>query len=302
MLSKKGLLLFSGGLDSILAAKLLMDQGIKLQGLSFKNYFFELKDIKKRASRINLPLKMIDLSKEQFKLVKNPKFGYGKNLNPCLDCRLLMFKQAKKIMEEQGFSFIATGEVIGERPMSQRKKAMEFLEKKAGLEGKLLRPLSAKLLKETEIEKKKIVDRKKLLAISGRSRKKQIALAKKYGIEDYPTPAGGCLLTDPAFSKRLKELLEKQEKITENDIALLFVGRHFWHKNVKIVVGRNEEENKKLHKLKKDGNIIIELEDIPGPTTLVRGGAQEAINKAKRLTKRYSSAARRKKQVRFKKC
>lgn len=286
----------------MLAAKLLMDQGIKLQGLSFKNYFFKLKDIKKRALEINLPLKIIDLSEKQFKLVRNPKFGYGKNLNPCLDCRLLMFEEAKKIMEKQGFSFVATGEVVGERPMSQQKRAMEFLEEKAGLEGKLLRPLSAKLLKETEVEKKKIVDREKLLAISGRSRKKQIALAEKYGIKNYPTPAGGCLLTDPAFSKRLKNLLDREDKIDKNDIALLFLGRHFWYKNVKIVVGRNEEENEKIKQLKKDRDIIIELEHIPGPTTLIRGGGQEAIDKARTLTKRYASAARRKKQVKFKRC
>jgi len=295
--SKKALLLFSGGLDSILAVKILQEQGFEIEAVFFKSHFFDIKE-----KKLDFKLRVVDISNKQFEIVKNPEHGYGKNMNPCIDCHLLMFKEAKKIMEKEGFAFIATGEVLDERPMSQNKTSLGIIEKESGLKEKILRPLSAKLLEPTEAEKQGIVDRDKLYAIKGKSRKTQIALAKKFGIKDYPTPAGGCLLTDPEFSKRLKELLEKNKKVLEDDLKLLYYGRHFWHNNIKIVVGRNEIENIEIKNLKQKGDILIELKDIPGPITLIRGEDELAIVKAKELTKYYSLKARNKKQVEFKIC
>ncbi len=224
----KGLVLFSGGLDSILTVKILQEQGIKVTGLVFVSYFFDSQLADKAARELKIKLKKFDFSEEHLRIVKKPKYGYGKTMNPCLDCHLLMLKEAKEIMEKEEFDFVATGEVLGERPMSQNKQALELIEKESGLKGYLLRPLSAKLLEPTLIEKKRLVKRDKLLDISGRSRKKQIALAKKWGVKEYPTPAGGCLLTDPQFGQRLKELLARWPQAEGNDIQLLKLGRHFW--------------------------------------------------------------------------
>jgi len=276
----------------MLGAKILMAQGIEVKGLFFKTYFFIDKEIEEKAKQIGINLEIVDLSKEQLGVVKNPKYGYGKNMNPCLDCRILMFKKAKQIMEKQGFDFIATGEVLGERPMTQTRKNLLFIEEKSGLKGKVVRPLSADLFAGTDI--------KTGYAIQGRSRKKQMELAKKFGLKNYPSPAGGCLLTDPYFSKRLKQLLDKKAVVQEKDIKLLFLGRHFWYKDKRIVVGKNEQENEKIKKLRNKKDVIIELKDIPGPSALVTG--EQAIEKAKELVKYYSLKARNKKQVEFKIC
>jgi len=297
MSNKKALLLFSGGLDSLLSAKILQEQGFEIEAVFFKSYFFNIKE-----KKLPFKLKIVDISDKQFEVVKNPKHGYGKNMNPCIDCHLLMFKEARKLMEKEGFDFVATGEVLDERPMSQNRRSLDIIEKESGLKGKLLRPLSAKLLEPTEAEQKGIVDRDKLYSIKGKSREKQLELVKKFGLKNYPTPAGGCLLTDPEFSKKLRELMDKNKEVTRNDLKLLYYGRHFWHNNVKIIVGRNEEENKEIKKLKQEGDVLIELKDIPGPITLVRGKDEQVIEKAKELTKYYSLKARDKKQVEFKIC
>ncbi len=302
----KALLLFSGGLDSILAAKVLMEQGIKVFPIFFKSYFFGPEITQKSAKEIGLKLKIFDFSKEHLKTVKKPKFGYGKSINPCLDCHILMLKKAKEIMKSEKFDLVATGEVLGERPMSQNKKALELLERESSLKGYLLRPLSAKLLNPTILEKKGLIDREKLLDIRGRSRKKQIELAKKFKIKWYPTPAGGCLLTDLEFGKRLKDLLETYPKFNGNEIELLKLGRHFWQRKIKIVVGRNHQENLKLKDLARGKDILIEMENYPGPTTLIRNYnkvkkiPEKTLEKAKFLTKFYSTQARGKKNVKFK--
>jgi tRNA U34 2-thiouridine synthase MnmA/TrmU len=297
----KALVLFSGGLDSMLAAKILMEQGIKVVPVYFKSYFFGPEIAKKSAEILGLKLKVIDISKEHLKIVRKPKFGYGQSMNPCIDCHLLMLKKAKEIMKKEKFDFVATGEVLGERPMSQNKKALELIEKLSSLKGYLLRPLSAKLLKPTIPEKKRLVDREKLFDIKGRSRKRQIELAKKFGIKWYPSPAGGCILTDLEFGKRLKELFEKKKKIDENDIELLKLGRHFWFDDIKIIVGRDHEENLKIKKLARKGDILIEMKNYTGPTTLIRGKGikNEILEKAKELTKFYSTKARDKEDVKF---
>ncbi len=301
--------MFSGGLDSILAAKILDDQGIKIKGIAFKSYFFDADQAKKAAKKIHLFLKVVDFSKEHLKIVKKPKYGYGKAINPCIDCHILMLKTAKKIMRKEKFDFIATGDVLGERPMSQNKQALKLIEKQACLTGYLLRPLSAKLLEPTILEKIGGVEREKLLDIFGRTRKKQIALAKKYKIKEYPSPAGGCLLTDLEFGKRLKKLLKIFPKSDGNDIELLKLGRHFWENKSKIIIGRNEDENKKIKKLTKKQDILIEMKNYPGPLTLIRNyntsilrSMEEnvVLEKAKKLTQYYSIKARNKKDVEFK--
>jgi tRNA U34 2-thiouridine synthase MnmA/TrmU len=301
----KGLVLFSGGLDSVLAVKILENLGIKVKGVYFKSYFFDEKRTKEIAKNLKIKLKVVDFSKEHLKIVKKPKYGYGKAMNPCLDCHILMLKKAKKILEKEKFDFVATGEVLGERPFSQNKKALDLVEKESSLKGYLLRPLSAKLLKITQAEKKGWLKREKLLDISGRSRKRQFYLAKKFKIKKYLTPAGGCLLTDLEFSKKLKELFKIFPKCNGNDIELLKLGRHFLENKAKIVVGRNEKENKKIKKLKKSKDILIEMENYPGPTTLIRNYqkgkiSEKILEKAKELTKYYSKKARDKKDVKFK--
>jgi len=316
----RALMLLSGGLDSILAVKILQEQDIEVTGLTFVSYFFNANLAKKAAQQLKIKLKIIDFSDEHLAMVKNPPHGYGKAVNPCIDCHVLMLRKAKEISRlgqapnrdspsdtvlESGtvpkglslFDFIATGEVLGERPMSQNKQALELIEKQSGLQGYLLRPLSAKLLKLTIPEKRGLVNRNKLLDISGRSRKRQIALAKKWGIKDYPTPAGGCLLTDLQFAQRLKELFQKWSDGQGNDIQLLKLGRHFWVKNNKIIVGRNEKENKKIKKLAQKGDLVIEPKDFSGPNILIRSRTKllkESLVKAKELMIKYSPKLRKK--------
>lgn len=310
----KCLLLFSGGLDSILTAKVLMGQGFEVLGLIFKSCFFNEKQARLTAKKIGLKLKIVDFSKEHLKIVKNPKYGYGKNMNPCIDCHLLMLKKAGEIMfnsstglGRQSFCFVATGEVLGERPMSQNKNILKLLEKQSGLKGYLLRPLSAKLLKPTIVEKEGIVNREKLLSLSGRQRKEQFKLAKKFKIKEYPTPSGGCCLTYKEFSQRLKGLLGKWPKADCEDIKLLNYGRHFWEGDFLIIVGRDDKDNQEIKKIAKKGDLIIEFKKIAGPTTLIRvknkktsqrGAGQvpeSVIEKAKELTRVYSKKSKDKK-------
>lgn len=276
-LKKKALLLFSGGLDSILAVKILEAQGIEVTALTFVSYFFDAGQAKKSAEENNINLITKDISKEHFEIVKNPCFGRGVGMNPCVDCHLLMLKVAKKIAVREKYDFIATGEVLGQRPMSQNIEALKLIEREAGLAEKIMRPLSAKVLPETEMEKSRIVDREKLFGVLGRSRKEQIDLAKRYNIKNYPTPAGGCILTDKEYSKKLCELLKKAGKIKSSDIDLLRLGRHFWSGKTKIILGRNHQENLALKKLAEKGDALLEPKNVPGPTALIRGKHKEAV-------------------------
>jgi len=288
---KKCLLLFSGGLDSILVFQLLKEQGIEVCGVVFKSCFFGPEQAKKSAKQIGLNLKVVDISDEHLEIIKNPKYGRGSGMNPCIDCHLLMLKKARQIMQKHNLDFIATGEVLGERPMSQNKKALELLEKKSGLEGLLLRPLSAKLLEQTIPEKEEWVSREKMLGIFGRQRKEQIKLAKKFKINNYPTPAGGCILCETEFSRKLKNLLDIYPQAQKNDIHLLKIGRHFWSDSAKIVIGRDREENLKLQKLFKKRDLLVEPKNTPGPTALIRfynGEEKEkALIMAKNLLVKY---------------
>lgn len=298
----KGLLLFSGGLDSILALKILKEQGIEVFPVFFKTYFFGPEIAQKSARENGIKLRVVDISKEHLEIVKKPKFGWGSSMNPCLDCHILMLKKAKEIMEKEGFDFVASGEVLNERPMSQTKRGLDIVERESSLKGYLLRPLSAKLLEPTIPEKKGLVDREKLLDIKGRSRKRQLQLAKKFKLKWYPAPAGGCILTDLEFGKKLKELLEKYPEFDGNDVQLLRLGRHFWEGKVKIIVGRNHEENLKIKELKRAGDILIKSLNYPGPTVLIRSYGEEIdqniIEKAKNLILKYSKKA--KSDIKFK--
>ncbi|WP_448588167.1 hypothetical protein [Thermocrinis sp.] len=260
MSSVKALALLSGGLDSTLAVKLLQEQGIHIRALYFYTGFciteqkrrlgvkkedgsHYINPALKSASQLGVPLDIVDISEEYFQVVLNPKYGYGKNVNPCIDCKIMMLKKAKEMMQEEGYHFVITGEVVGQRPMSQTMHMLRLIERESGLEGYILRPLSARLLPLTMPEKLGWVDRGKLLGIYGRSRKVQIELAKKYGL-DYEQPAGGCCyLTDPNYAVRFKEALEKEGKLTREDLVLLSVGRHLrLPSGTKLIVARNEGE------------------------------------------------------------
>lgn len=295
----KAVTLLSGGLDSTLAAKVVMEQGIELEALNFMTLFCTCTHrgatclaSQKAVETLGIPLKVFNVSEEYLSVVKDPSHGYGKNMNPCIDCRIFMLKKAKAYMQDSGAAFIVTGEVLGQRPMSQRKDAMRLIEKEAELEGFILRPLSAHVLPMTIPEKEGWVDREKLLKFQGRSRKPQIKLAEHYGIRDYPCPAGGCLLTDPGFAKRMKDLMLHKPDFSLNDVHLLKVGRHFrFSDGVKLIVGRNEEENQKIETFAHDGDILFRVSGFPGPLSLLRGKVNEGdIERAAAVTAHYSKA------------
>lgn len=295
----KAIALLSGGLDSTLAAKIMMEQGIELEALNFLTVFCTCTNrgetclaSQKAVKNLDIPLKVFNISEEYLSVVKHPKHGYGSNLNPCIDCRIFMLKKSKAYMEKIGASFIVTGEVLGQRPMSQRRDAMRLIEREAGLEGLILRPLSAKVLPMTIPEKEGWVDREKLLKIQGRSRKPQIELAEHYGIYDFPCPAGGCLLTDPGFGRRMKDLMDHQPDFSLNDAHLLKFGRHFrLSPEVKLVVGRNEEENQKIETFSREGDMLLKTARYPGPLSLLRGKYIEGdVERAAAITVHYGKA------------
>jgi tRNA U34 2-thiouridine synthase MnmA/TrmU len=292
----KAISLLSGGLDSILATELIRRQGIEVITFNVKTPFGIPKkdgssEAAQAAEQLKVPLKVLCVEQDYLRMLRNPKHGYGKNLNPCVDCKIFILKKAKKYAKEIGADFLFTGEVLGERPMSQHGPALKTIAQEAGLKGKLLRPLSAKLLAETVAEKKGLVDRNKLLSIQGRSRKPQFELAKEFGITTFPSPAGGCLLTCEEYSKKLRDLFDNKKRISMTDIGILRVGRHFRIGKNKIVVGRNELENKFLTANKMPRDFFFELSEIVGPTTLLQGPKTKlAIETAAKLTASYSDA------------
>ncbi len=293
----KAIGLLSGGLDSIVATKLILEQGIEVEAMNFVTVFCTCTSkgstclaSQKAAEQLNVPLKVIDISEEYLEVIKKPKYGYGSGINPCLDCRIFSLKKAKQYMEETGASFIFTGEVLGQRPMSQRREAMNIIERDSGLKGYLVRPLSAKFFPPTIPEEKGILDRNKLLAISGRSRKPQISLADKFDIKDYPCSGGGCLLTVKDFANRMKDLMEHKPDFNLADVNLLKYGRHFRvSPRIKLVVGRNESENHKIVALKKEDDIIFHAQEPLGPVSLLRGASDgEFIDEAAAITASYA--------------
>ncbi|MBU1912254.1 MAG: 7-cyano-7-deazaguanine synthase [Candidatus Omnitrophica bacterium] len=297
-MNKKAVALLSGGLDSTLAIKLMLDQGVEVHALNFLTVFCNCTSkgcrhqATKVAEKFSVPIKVMNITKEYMEVVKNPKYPRGRNMNPCIDCRIFTFKKAKEFMKEIGASFIITGEVTGQRPMSQRKQAIMTIEKESGLEGLIVRPLSAKFFEPTLPEKSGIINRDKLLDIDGRRRTRQIALAKDLGINDYPCPAGGCLLTDKCFSERLKDLLKYNARYDINDLHLLKIGRHFKISDeLRFLVGRDEQENAKLVSFSKAGDYIFDILDIPSAVGLARGKVMENdIEKMASILARYSDS------------
>lgn len=293
MTKVKALALLSGGLDSTLAAKLILNQGIDVVALNFVSPFCLCKKggcgATEVAKQLGVPLKVVNVGDEYLKMVRKPKHGYGRNMNPCIDCRIFIVKKAKKYAKEIGASFIFTGEVLDERPMSQHFKAMKIIEEETGLKGKILRPLSARLLPETVIEKKGLVNRGKLLDVRGRSRKPQIKLAEEFKIKDYPCPAGGCLLTYREYANKLRDLFKHKKRCSMADVSLLKVGRHFRFGENKIIVGRNEAENKILTAKRARNDYYFEVPDIGSPITILQGAkTKNAIRAAAALTAFYS--------------
>jgi len=269
--------LISGGLDSMLAVKILQQQGIEVIGVAFKSPFFEVKRAKKTASILGIPLKVVDITEDLIPIIRAPKHGRGSEMNPCIDCHALMVKKAGELMREIGAQFVFTGEVLGQRPFSQTKRAMRTVEEESGMVGLLLRPLSAKRLPPTIPEKEGWVKRECLLGLWGRGRKEQIELAQRFGINEAPQPAGGCLLTDPAFSRRLKDLLDYKEALERRDLELLKIGRHFRiSPTTKLIVGRKEGENAKLRELSTKEDLLLELQNFGSPVGLIPSGGRES--------------------------
>ncbi|MFC1650043.1 hypothetical protein ACFL2X_00585 [Candidatus Latescibacterota bacterium] len=275
----KAILLLSGGLDSTLAGKLLLELGIDVEAVNFVSPFCQCTPkslgcsaAKKAAEQLGIPVKIFSTGMEYLEIIKKPKFGRGSGMNPCLDCRIHFFEHAKKYMNETGADFIATGEVLGERPMSQRRDAIELIERESDLKGLILRPLSAKLFPPTIAEEKNLVDRNRLLDFHGRGRSPQIELAEELGIKDFLCPAGGCRLTDPEFAVRLKDLFEHNPECGINDVNILKFGRHYRiSESAKAIVGRDKSENESFENLASDGDILLIPTYIPGPSVLCRG-------------------------------
>ena len=288
----KALSLFSGGLDSILAVRLIQEQGTDVTSVFFETPFFSSQKATRSARYIGVPLRVVDITDRLLKIVLNPRHGYGRGLNPCIDCHALMFRIAGEMLEKEGADFIISGEVLGQRPMSQNLRALSVIAHDSGFKDLILRPLSAKRLPETPPEKQGWVVRERLLGLSGRSRHPQMELAKRFGIREYPAPAGGCLLTEKVFSRRLRDLISINPDFSRRDIELLKLGRHFRiSERTKIVVGRNQGENEMITSLGMEGDTLLTVDSFPGPTVLATGDlSPEEIRLAASIAVSYSDA------------
>lgn len=274
----------------MLAGLLLREQGIRVEWVAFETPFFSSAKAKAASRQTGIPLIVRNITPVYMEMLKAPPAGYGKNMNPCMDCHTLMFRLAGDIMKKKGIDFLFSGEVLGQRPMSQTRTSLRYVEKHSGLTGRILRPLSARKLQETVPERDGLVDRERLLDLSGRSRKPQIALAEAYGIKDYPAPAGGCLLTDPGYSRRLKDLFDNGHALTENELELLKYGRHFrLESGIKIVVGRTRQDNRLIYRhADPERDTIIRMKAVPGPTVIIPGGGdRETVSKAAAICAGY---------------
>ncbi len=295
MSDRKCIALMSGGLDSQLAARVLMDQGIGVHGLTFLAPFHKdpapggKLSAEVAAENLGIPLTILREEDAFMSIIRAPEHGWGKNMNPCIDCHAFMIKRAGEMFDEVGASFVITGEVLGQRPMSQLLGALRVVEKSSGMDGYLLRPMSAKLLPPTIPEQEGWVDRERLLDIQGRSRKRQMELAASYGITEYPGPAGGCLATDPEFSHRIRDNFD-HGALSVSDMHLIKHGRHFrLDERTKAVVGRDHEDNLRIEEIAQPSDLRLELRDAPGPLGLLRGDANDAnVRMVAGLIMRYS--------------
>lgn len=299
----KAVCMMSGGLDSVLAAKLVKDQGIEVYGICFTSPFFPKtsKFSEKLARQINIPINIREMDNEYLNMLRHPIHGYGSSLNPCTDCHIFMLKETKKYAKSINADIIVTGEVLGQRPKSQQMEQLEIVERESGLKGKLLRPLSAKLLPRTEAEKKGWININKLPTISGRGRIEQLQLAKQFRIKGFSSPSGGCLLTCRESAAKIRDILLNKKDASMKDMPILKIGRHFRFGGSKIIVGRNFQENMLLMKMKSSDDYFFEArEDIPSPITILQGDKTEkAIEIAAQLTAYYSDSGRRKAIIKY---
>lgn len=272
------LCLLSGGLDSLLAVKILLDQQAEVTGLSFESPFFNAAAARAAAAQLGIALRVEDFTAEIMRLLDNPPHGFGSRMNPCVDCHAAMIRLAGEIMAREGYDAVATGEVMGERPFSQNPQALALVAKLSGIPDRLLRPLSARLLPETLPETQGLIRRDRLLGLRGRSRLPQLRLAEQYGLKDFPTPAGGCKLTDPHFTVRLKELKDRGELFDTRAVRLLTIGRHFrLPDGSKLVVGRNESENRAIEAAAGPSDVVFAAADAPGASAMLPAGVAEDI-------------------------
>ena len=283
-LTKKAVALLSGGLDSTLAVKMMIDQGIDVTAVHFTSVFCNCSPktagckmhARKVAEEFYVPIHVIHKGMDYIKMVENPPHGHGSAINACIDCRIYMLRKVKEMMPELDASFVITGEVLGQRSMSQQRHTIRLIEKESRLQDLILRPLSAQHFEPTLPERERIVDRDKLLNFSGRGRKPQFELAENLGVTDYPCPAGGCLLTDKVIAARLRDLFVHTADYNQTDLVLLTLGRHYrLHPDLKIILGRKQEENERLISLVKDGQSVFEPENFRGPTILAVGRLDE---------------------------
>ena len=301
----RALALLSGGLDSSLAIRLVLDQGVEVIAVKFTSPFCRCDSggichAAEIAKEMKIDLITVPKGEDYLELVRSPRFGYGSAMNPCIDCRIYMLRKAKEIALSLGLKFIFTGEVVGQRPMSQRIDTLKLIEKEAGLEGKLLRPLSAKLLQPTEAEQEGWVDRKKFLDISGRSRKRQLELADENNIVNYACPAGGCLLTSKDYSAKLIDFFKySTDKFTIKDALFLQIGRHFRIDGKKLVIGRNEEENHRIQSFIDENHCILEPINVKGPIGILELADERTSFLAGSFVARYSDHCNSEVQVRI---
>jgi len=269
----RGLCLLSGGLDSQLAVCVLREQGLYVEAVVFESPFFKIGAAMRAATRLKVFLHVVPFTEDILSLVKHPPHGFGGALNPCIDCHARMILRAGELMREKGFDFVATGEVLNQRPMSQNRQSLGMVERDAALGGRLLRPLSALLLEPTVPEQEGVVDRTRLLGLNGRSRKPQMELAAKYGIYEYPSPAGGCLLTEKGFCRKVADLQGHEGLDDERLVRLLLYGRHFrLPGGTKCVAGRDARDNAALAQARRDGDVLLHTVNVPGPTVLLPKG------------------------------
>jgi len=285
----KALGIFSGGLDSILAALLLRAQGIEVHCVTFVTPFFDAEKAREMAGYYHLPLQIMDISTPHLAMLKNPRYGYGRNMNPCIDCHAQMFSIASQIMEREGYDFLFSGEVIGQRPKSQNRSALQAVNKASGCGDKILRPLSAKCLPITAMEEEGLVDREHLESIQGRSRKGQERLAQRLGVDKFPSAGGGCLLTENSFSARLRDLFEHQPDCTPRDVELLKYGRAFrLSDSAQLSLGRKKSDNETLRTLASTDLILMRNENFSGPAGVLSGTpTQEDIELGAALVAAY---------------
>jgi tRNA-uridine 2-sulfurtransferase len=299
-MKRKALALLSGGLDSTLAVRLMLDMGVDVEALNFTSPFCTCtgknagckSEAVRVAEEFHIPIKVMNKGLDYLEVVRNPRHGYGKGLNPCIDCRIYLLQRAKEYMVESGADFVITGEVLGQRPMSQRRDAMRVIERESGLEDLLVRPLSAQFFAPTLPEREGWIDREKLLAIRGRSRKDQIERAFEMDVRNYPCPAGGCLLTELSFVPKVRDMLDHSDELNLRDCRLLKIGRHFRiGERTKVIIGRNEADNAMLENVLQPGETAITWMDGNTPAGIMIGAQDPAgIGLAARILLRYTKA------------